>query len=472
MNAPARTPVSVPVAPLSEVVYGLDSKPPFSIATFAALQHLMAMFVGIITPPIIIAQTLGLPMEMRIYLVGVALFVGGIGTFLQVRMWGPVGSGLLSMQGVSFIFLGTVISTGMAIKNTNGSPEEIVAAISGVTFMGAFVQIALSRMARLLKRIFTPLVSGITVALVGLSLIKVGMTDFCGGVVVKMNHPEQFASLENLGLGTLVLLSIIILNRFSNPVIRTSAVIFGLLVGYVVAAFMGKVNFAHLGTLPLLQIPMPLKFGMTFHMDALLAMSVLYVLSTVEAVGDLSATSMLSGRPVEGEEFIKRLKGGICCDGVASIISGIFNSTPMAIFAQNNGVIQITGVASRHVGKYIAGILVVMGIFPVVGGLFAIIPPSVLGGATVLLFGSVGAAGIKIIASTPLDRRAMLIIGLSFGVGFGVAFVPELANNLHPILQEIFHSAVTAGGSTAILANLCIPQRKMDASDNAEAAAH
>lgn len=452
--------VNIPLSPPSEVVYGLDSKPPFSIATLAALQHLMAMFVGIITPPIIISQSLDLPIDMRIYLIGVALFVGGIGTFLQVRMWGPIGSGLLSMQGVSFIFLGSIISAGMAVKNTNGSPEEIVAAISGVTLMGAFVQIGLSRMARLLKRIFTPLVSGITVALVGLSLIKVGMTDFCGGMVVKMNHPEQFASLENLGLGTLVLLSILILNRFSNPIIRTSAIIFGLMVGYVVAAGMGKIDFTYLNTLPFLQIPTPLKYGMSFHLDAFLAISVLYVLSTVEAVGDLSATSMLSGRPVEGEEFIKRLKGGICCDGVSSVISALFNSTPMAIFAQNNGVIQITGVASRHVGKYIAAILVIMGIFPIVGGLFAIIPPSVLGGATLLLFGSVGAAGIKIISSTPLNRRAMLIIGLSFGVGFGVAFVPELAKNLHPILQEIFHSAVTAGGSTAILANLCIPEVK------------
>lgn len=452
--------VNIPLSPPSEVVYGLDSKPPFSIATLAALQHLMAMFVGIITPPIIISQSLDLPIDMRIYLIGVALFVGGIGTFLQVRMWGPIGSGLLSMQGVSFIFLGSIISAGMAVKNTNGSPEEIVAAISGVTLMGAFVQIGLSRMARLLKRIFTPLVSGITVALVGLSLIKVGMTDFCGGMVVKMNHPEQFASLENLGLGTLVLLSILILNRFSNPIIRTSAIIFGLMVGYVVAAGMGKIDFTYLSTLPFLQIPTPLKYGMSFHLDAFLAISVLYVLSTVEAVGDLSATSMLSGRPVEGEEFIKRLKGGICCDGVSSVISALFNSTPMAIFAQNNGVIQITGVASRHVGKYIAAILVIMGIFPIVGGLFAIIPPSVLGGATLLLFGSVGAAGIKIISSTPLNRRAMLIIGLSFGVGFGVAFVPELAKNLHPILQEIFHSAVTAGGSTAILANLCIPEVK------------
>ena len=444
----------------TEVVYGLDSKPPFSIATFAALQHLMAMFVGIITPPIIIAHSLELPMEMRSYLVSVSLFVAGIGTFLQVRRWGPVGSGLLSMQGVSFIFLGTVISTGMAIKNTNGTPEEMVAAISGVTFMGAFVQIGLSRMARLLKRVFTPLVAGITVTLVGLSLIKVGMTDFCGGMVVKLNHPEQFASLENLALGTLVLVAIITLNRSSNPVVRTSAVIFGLLIGYVVAALLGDVPFSRLATLQILEVPQPLKYGMTFHLDALLAMSVLYVLSTVEAVGDLSATSMLSGRPVEGEEFIQRLKGGICCDGVASIISGLFNSTPMAIFAQNNGVIQITGVASRHVGKYIAALLVIMGVFPLIGGLFAIIPPPVLGGATVLLFGTVGAAGIKIISTVPLDRRAMLIIGLSFGVGFGVAFVPEVATNLHPMLQELFHSAVTAGGSTAIIANLCIPQRK------------
>ena len=441
----------------SEVVYGLDSKPPFSISIFAAFQHLMSIFVGIITPPIIISQTLGLPMEMRSYLISVGLFVSGIGTFLQVRQWGPIGSGLLSMQGVSFIFLSTIISIGLAVKNTNGSPEEIVAVLSGVTIMGAVVQIVLSRMARVLRRVFTPLVSGIAITLVGFSLIKVGMTDFCGGMAVKLHNPEQFASLENLALGALVLITIIVLSHSRNPFVRTSAVIFALLLGYMVAAFMGKVNFSYLSTLSLLQIPSPLKYGITFHWDAFFAISVLYVLSTVEAVGDLSATSMLSGRPVEGEEFISRLKGGIACDGVASIISGIFNSTPMAIFAQNTGIIQITGVASRHVGKFIAALLVIMGLFPIIGGVFAFIPPSVLGGATVLLFGSVGATGIKMIASTPLNRRAMLIIGLSFGMGLGVAFVPEMAQNMPHLFKDFFHSAVTAGGTTAILANLCIP---------------
>ena len=206
-----------------------------------------------------------------------------------------------------------------------------------------------------------------------------------------------------------------------------------------------------------MHLPQPLKYGLMFNVDALLAMSVVYVLSTVEAVGDLAATSMLSGRPVEGDEYIRRLKGGVCCDGVSSIISSLFNSTPMAIFAQNNGVIQITGVASRHVGKYIAVLLVIMGIFPLVGGVFAIIPPPVLGGATLLLFGTVAAAGIKIIAATRIDRRAMIIMGLSFGMGFGAAFAPELGRNLPGIFKELFHSAVTAGGMTAIIANLCIP---------------
>ncbi len=441
----------------AEIIYGLESRPPFVISTFAALQHLMAMFVGIITPPIIIAQTLGLPLEMKAYLISIALFVGGIGTFMQVSMWGPIGSGLLSMQGVSFIFLGTVIGIGLSVKERGGSPEDIIATISGVAFMGAFVQIGLSRMARLLRRLFPPLVAGITVTLVGLSLIQVGITDFCGGLNVKLSSPEQYADLENLGLGSLVLLTIIVLNRSSNPIIRTSAVICGLSLGYVVAAFMGKVDFASLSAQNAVHLPQPLKYGLMFNVDALLAMSVVYVLSTVEAVGDLAATSMLSGRPVEGDEYIRRLKGGVCCDGVSSIISSLFNSTPMAIFAQNNGVIQITGVASRHVGKYIAVLLVIMGIFPLVGGVFAIIPPPVLGGATLLLFGTVAAAGIKIIAATRIDRRAMIIMGLSFGMGFGAAFAPELGRNLPGIFKELFHSAVTAGGMTAIIANLCIP---------------
>lgn len=446
--------------PASEIVYGLDSKPPLALAVFAALQHIMAMFVAIITPPVIVAQTLGLPLEMKSYLINVALFVAGVGTFLQVRRWGPVGSGMLSMQGVSFTFLGTLIAVGLSVRDAHGSPEEMVAAIAGVTVMGAFVQIGLSRIAKLLRRLFPPLVSGITVTLVGLSLIKTGMTDFCGGAYVQAHLPEQFASPENLGLGALVLATILLLNRSRIPLVRTSAIICGLGVGYMAAAALGKVDFASLGATPGAALPLPLKYGISFHWDALLAMSILYVLSTVEAVGDLAATAMLSGRPVDGEEFIQRLRGGICCDGLASLISGLFGSMPMAIFAQNNGIIQITGVASRYIGGIIAALLVLMGMFPLIGGMFAIIPPPVLGGATVLLFGVVGATGVKIIASTPLDRRAMLIIGLSFGVGLGAAFVPEMARSMPGVLKELFHSAITAGGSTAILANLLIPRRR------------
>lgn len=442
----------------SEIVYGLDSKPPFAPATFAALQHLMAMFVGIITPPIIVANTLGLPPDMKAHLINIALFVSGIGTFFQVSKFGPIGSGLLSMQGVSFIFLGTLISIGVGVKNAGGTPEQMIATISGVAFMGAFVQMVISRFARLLRRIFTPLVAGITVTLVGLSLIRVGMTDFCGGFAAKSNG--TFASLENIMLGSIVLLLIIVLNRAKNPIIRTSAIIIALVVGYAVAAFLGKVNFASLSERSVFSVPDPLHYGMIFDLNALLAMSILYVLSTVEAVGDLAATSMLSGRPVEGDEYIDRLKGGIFCDGMVSAISAIFNSFPLAIFAQNNGVIQITGVASRHVGLYIAGLLVIMGVFPIVGGIFAIIPPSVLGGATLLLFGTVAAAGVKIISTTTIDRRAMLIMGLSFGMGFGAAFVPEMATNMPGVVKEIFHSAVTAGGMTAIIANLLIPEHK------------
>ena len=444
-----------PEAP--EIVYGLESRPPFFIALLAGLQHLMAMFVGIITPPIIIARALDLPLPMTSYLISIALFISGIGTFMQVRRWGPIGSGLLSMQGVSFIFLGTVVATGLAAKEAGGSPEQIIATISGVGFLGAFVKIILSRMEKLMRTLFTTLVAGITVTLVGLSLVKVGMVDLCGGMLVRQNSPEDFASLESMGLGLMVLAIILVLNCCKNQVLRTSAILIALLTGYAVACVLGLVDFGKLSKLDWFSVPQPLRYGIAFDWNALIAMCVVYVLCTVEAVGDLAATSMLSGRPVSGPEYVSRLKGGVCCDGVASIISTLFNSTPVAIFAQNNAIIQITGVASRHVGNYIAVMLLIMGIFPVVGGVFALIPPPVLGGATVLLFGTVAAAGIKMIGTTHLDRRAMLIMGLSFGMGLGVEFVPEVSRHMPDILKDLLHSPVATGGMVAILANLLLP---------------
>jgi len=182
--------------------------------------------------------------------------------------------------------------------------------------------------------------------------------------------------------------------------------------------------------------------------------------NAVEAFGDITANSLISGEPVEGPVFMKRAQGGILADGLNSMIAAVFNSFPNSIFAQNNGMIQLTGVASRYVGYFVAGALFVLGLFPVIGQLFSLIPDCVLGGATLLMFGTVAAAGIRIIASTSLDRKAVLVLAISFSMGMSVELVPEILGQMPPVVKSIFSSGITTGGIAAMLANACIRIKK------------
>ena len=447
----------------TDLIYGLNSKPPALQAFFAGLQHLMAIFVGIVTPPIIISGALGLDVQQSSFIISMALFASGVSTYIQVKKVGPIGSGLLSIQGTSFTFLGSVIAAGLAVKAGGGTVEAALATIFAVCFLGSFVEMIFSRFIPFLKKIITPLVSGIVVTLIGMSLIRVGITDIAGGQYVKDNIPEAFATLQNLGLAAIVLVVIVILNRSKNNFMRMSAIFMGLVVGYIVAAILGRVNFDRLAGLAIIQAPIPLRYGLGninwgVFGASLIPMMLLYLITTVESIGDLTATSMVSGEPIEGELYMKRIAGGVLGDGVNSAIAAVFNSFPNTTFSQNNGVIQMTGVASRKVGFWIAGMLAVVGLFPIVGGLFSIIPASVLGGATIIMFGTVAAAGIRIIASSTIDRRGVLIMAISFGLGLGVAYVPEVLKNFSPVLKSIFGSAITTGGLSAIFLNIILPR--------------
>ena len=444
-----------------EVIYGLNDKPPIAESFFAAIQHLLAIFVGIVTPPIIICGALRVPMEATAYVISMALFVSGLSTFIQVKRFGPVGSGILSIQGTSFTFLGTIIAIGIGVQSSGGDYRAALTTIFGVCFAGAFIEIFFSRFITHLRRFIPPLVSGIVVTLIGLSLVGVGISDIGGGVWLKDNRPELFATAENLVLAAIVLAVIIVCNRSGNRFIRMGSIAIGLIVGYAVASFWGKVPFGKLAELSPIAPPIPFKFGFFgFDWAAFLPMALLYLITTVESLGDLTATSMVSGEPIEGDVYMKRISGGVLGDGFNSALAAVFNSFPNTTFSQNNGVIQMTGVASRHVGFYIAGLLVLVGMFPIVGGVFSIIPAPVLGGGTIIMFGTVAAAGVRIIASTKIDRRAVLIMAISFGAGLGVILVPEIISKMPKLAQSIFGSAITTGGLTAILMNLIIPKTK------------
>ncbi len=441
------------------LIYRLEDRPPFGESVFVGMQHLLAILVGIITPTLIIGGVLGLGSEIP-YLVSMALIVSGVATFIQVRRFGPVGSGLLSIQGTSFAFLGAILSAGFMIKAQGGGPEEILATVFTVCFFGAFIEIILSRFLHHLRKIITPVVTGTVVVLIGLSLVRVGVTDMAGGKWLLDNKPELFGNFQNLGIAFLVLLTVIVLNVAKNKYLRMGSIVIGLLVGYAVAAYMGMVNFSGMAGLPWFSIPIPFKYGFSFNFAVFIPVAFIYLITTIESTGDLTATSMISGEPIEGDVYIERIKGGVMGDGVNSAIAAIFNTFPNTTFSQNNGVIQLTGIASRYVGRYVAGLLVLLGLFPVIGGFFRSLPAPVLGGATIVMFGMVGAAGVRIIASHPITRRDMLIMAVSFGMGLGVTLAPDILSKMPESIQQIFGTAVTTGGLTALLLNTLLPRRE------------
>ena len=437
------------------LLYGLNEKPPLHLTVFVALQHVLAMFVAIITPPLIISRALKLPDRDAVLLVSMALVMSGIGTLIQTRKLGPVGSGLLSVQGTSFVFLAPIISLGASTIAAGGSQASALGLVLGMCTVGALVPLVISPFIRLASRVITPLVTGIVVTLIGLTLVEVGITSVGGGFDAMQTG--GFGSVENLALAGIVIAVIVILNGSSRPWMRMVSIIAGLAGGYAVAIVAGKVGFAGLGHQPWFALPNPLRYGIDFRLSAFVPFAFLYLITAIESIGDITATSTLTGEPITGQLYFRRLRGGVLADGVVSLLAGVFNSFPTTTFAQNNGVIQLTGVGSRYIGTFVGLILIVLGLFPTVGGVVQAMPQSVLGGATIIMFGTVAVAGIKILSTVHMDRRATTIAAVSFGLGLGVTFVPAIVSTLPPLAKDMFSSGIATGGICALCLNACLP---------------
>ncbi|NBD32080.1 MAG: xanthine permease XanP [Cyanobacteria bacterium] len=442
--------------PLSgDLIYGLEDRPPVAKAIFAAIQHVLASVVGIVTPSLIISDALGLSTTNASFLISMSLFVSGIATFIQARRFGPIGSGLLSIQGTSFTFIGPILAAGGAVVAADNPPTDALALIFGLCLAGSFIQILVSRFLKFTQKIVTPLVTGTVVTLIGLTLVRVGITDMGGGFAAK--SAGTFGSLQNLGVAGLVLLTVLILNSLSSPVLRMGSIVIGLVVGYLVAIPLGMVSFEGLGELPPFTVPLPFRYGLNFDFAAFVPFIFLYVITTIESIGDLTATSVISGQPIRGDRYFQRLQGGVLADGLNSLLAACFNTFPNTTFSQNNGVIQLTGIGSRYVGYFISGIFVLLGLIPIFAGIIQAVPKPVLGGATILMFGTVAAAGIKLLSCVNLTRRNSLIIAMSLGLGLGVTFSPDILEQLPPLLKNIFSSGIATGGITALVLNLFIP---------------
>lgn len=443
------------MAAQKDLIYGLNDRPPLRETLFAALQHLLAIFVAIITPPLIIASALRFDIQTTGFLVSMSLFVSGIATFIQSHRVGPIGTGLLCIQGTSFSFISPIISAGM-LGMVNGKMDVALGLsyVFGGCLVASVVEMIVSRVLPYTRKVITPLVAGIVVTLIGLCLIKAGITS-CGGGQAAMDN-GTFGSIRNLGLAVLVLVTIIFFNRSANRFLRMGSIVLGLLVGCVAAYGLGMIHFSDIQTTGALNVPVPFKYGLRFDVGTIVGLGLIYLVTAVEAFGDITANSLISGEPVEGPVFMRRAQGGILADGFNSMLAAVFNSFPNSIFAQNNGMIQLTGVASRYVGYFIAGALFLLGLFPVVGEFFSLIPDCVLGGATLLMFGTVAAAGMRIIASTTIDRKAVLVLAISFSMGMSVELVPDILSQMPSVIKSIFSSGITTGGVTAMIANACI----------------
>lgn len=424
--------------------FGLEDKPPFAEIMLLGLQHMLAMFVGIITPPLIIAGVAGLNAAETGFFVSMALMVSGVTTYIQVNKWGPVGSGLLAVHGTSFTF----VPMAIAAASQGGLPLVI-----GMGLITSPVEMILSRFIKQTRNLFPPVVTGTVVMLIGLGLMEVGITDFGGGA-----GAENYGAPQNLLLGIFVLTIIIIANRFGKGLVKVGAVAIGLIIGYFVSIPLGLVDLTEVAEAGWLTIPQPFKYGISFEWGQLAPWIMAYIITTIESIGDLTAVAEVSGEAVDNQQHIDRLSGGIMADGVGSALAAVFNSLPNSTFSQNIGVIQITKVGSKVVGIAVAAILFLLGLVPKIGALVSVMPSPVLGGATIALFGMVATSGIKIVTKGGLTDRKIFILSIALSFGLGVTFRPDVVEQLPEILSTVLSSGITVGAIIAIALNLILPK--------------
>ena len=455
------------VAAKEQLVYGLNDRPPFAEGLFVAIQHTFSIFVPIVAPGLIICGTLQINAVDTAYISGMALLISAIATLVQshtlhIPAFGniprtQIGTGLLTIQGTSFSYIGPLIAAGATVKAAGNSPEDALPLMLGLSFFCSLITIFLSRFLHFTQKIFTPLVTGVVVVCIGLTLVKVGITDMAGGVPA-IDTPA-FGSPMNVGLSLFVLAIVTFCSVSQNRFLRMGSIVIGLAVGYVASVFMGIIDLSDLGNLPLVNVPIPFKYGLKFNFPAFIPVAIVTVATMLECVGDITATCMVTDEPITGGHYFQRIKAGILGDGVNTLLAPVLCTFPVTTMSQNNGLIKLTGVGSRYIAYYLAGILAILGLFPIVGGFLQKIPAPVLGGATILMYGSIAVAGFNILRTVEMDSRASTILGVSLAAALGVTFVPEFLAQLPPLIKQVFESGISTGAIVALLLNIFLPGR-------------
>ncbi|BFQ92554.1 nucleobase:cation symporter-2 family protein [Gallibacterium anatis] len=428
----------------NQLLFNVEDKPPFGLGLLLAAQHLLAALGGIIAVPLVIGNVLQLPTADTIVLVNAALLISGVVTIIQCLGVGPIGIRLPSVMGTSFTFVAAALAIGFS--------EDGVAGILGASLVGSLVMIIGSFFMPSIRKLFPPVVTGTVVTMIGLSLIPVAVDWFAGG----QRGEPQYATPENLTMALFVLALVVILVQWGKGIFSAAAIVIGMLAGYCVALALGWVNFDGVKQAQVFALPQPLHFGLAFPISGIIGMSIAYLVTIVESSGNFLALGNATKTEITGDH----LRRGVLCDGVGSALAAIMSTTPFSSFSQNIGVISLTGVASRYVVAMTGGLLVLAGLFPVFGALIVSIPLPVLGGAGLMMFAMIIAAGIQMLDKVERTKRNGLIIAISIGCGLAVTTRPEILDKLPAFFKEIFGSGITVGSLLALILNLILPEEK------------
>ncbi|MFD9626713.1 nucleobase:cation symporter-2 family protein [Peribacillus muralis] len=415
----------------------MSNQSPLKVASLG-LQHVLAMYAGAIVIPLIVGGALGLTAAQLTYLVSIDILMCGIATLLQVWKNKFFGIGLPVVLGCTF----TAVSPMIAIGTQYG-----INSIYGSILVSGLIVVLISKFFGKLARFFPPIVTGSVVLIIGITLIPVAINNLGGGQGAK-----DFGDLTNVALGFGTLLFIIFMYKFSTGFVRSISILLGLLVGTVVAFFLGKVDFSSVVSATWLHMPHFFYFGLpTFNITPIITMTLVAVVSLVESTGVYYALGEITDKEISEDDLAR----GYRSEGLAIMIGGLFNAFPYTAFSQNVGLIQLSGVKTRNVIYTTAGILIFIGFVPKIGAFTTIIPSSVLGGAMVAMFGMVVAAGIKMLSKVDFaSQENLLIIACSVGMGLGVTVVPELFSQIPESFQILTENGIVAGSLTAIFLNI------------------
>jgi len=426
-----------------------NKKLPLSQSIPLGIQHVLAMFAGNITVPIIIAGIFGQTTAEKIFLIQMALFVAGVATIIQTVGLGKVGSRLPIIQGTSFAFIPVMVPFA----------KVGLGAVFTAAFIGGIFQMWIGKMLKPIRHMFPPLVTGIVVLMIGVSLLKVGFMYAGGGGWLLNNKPEFFGNANHLFIAFTVLIVALVAHQKGKGMVSSASILLGIIAGYIVAMLLGMVNYGKIASADWFAFPMPFQYGIDFVWGAVILMLFMSIVTTIETIGDISATTM-GGANREATD--KELSGGIMADGLGTTFASIFNAMPNTSYSQNAGLVAFTGVISRHVGTIAGIILILLGLFPKLGGIIAAMPESVIGGAAIIMFGLITAAGIKLISQSEMNQRNLLILALSLSFGIGLSLLPQFVAHIPDFgikLKLLLTTGLIPAGLIAFTLNATLPKK-------------